>query len=335
MTKLSAALREETKRYKNRSDIYNGERLRMAKENFNTALDNVKNSYHYIENKAQSLNNSDGQKLWDNIKTCLNSKSKASRYIGTIDYEGKRKVDDQEKTGIFKEEFFPGRQLKDCTFDSNFKAFVDKSILLDKFFESNLKYSYNCSVTAEEIESALKSTKTGQKSVDNDGIHPLMLKYCGQRFRIILLKLLNGVFSTEKWPWMESNVILLQKAGKPNYYEVGFFRPISISSYVGKLLESILKCRLLNFFDERDDLTSNQHGFRKFHSTATYMVEMISEIQNNTKTKTFTAGLYVDLQKVFDSVWVEGLIFKLREIGIQGKLLKILSWYLSHRQTTI
>ena len=27
--------------------------------------------------------------------------------------------------------------------------------------------------------------------------------------------------------------------------------------------------------------------------------------------------------------------FKLREIGIQGKLLKILSWYLSHRQTTI
>ena len=130
-------------------------------------------------------------------------------------------------------------------------------------------------------------------------------------------------------------MILLQKAGKPNYNEVGSFRPISISSYVGKLLESILKCRLLNFFDERDDLTSNQHGFRKFHSTATYMVEMVSEIQNNTKTKTSTAGLYVDLQKVFDSVWVEGLIFKLREIGIQGKLLKILSWYLSHRQTTI
>ena len=333
LTKLSAALREERKRYKNRSDFYNGERLRMAKENFNTALDNAKNSY--IENQAQSLNNSDGQKLWDNIKTCLNSKSKASRYIGTIDYEGKRIVDDQEKTEIFKEEIFLGRHLKDCTFDSNFKAFVDKSILSDTFFESSLNESYNCSVTAEEIESALKSTKTSQKSVDNDGIHPLMLKHCGQQFRIILLKLFNGVFSAEKWPWMESNVILLQKAGKPNYNEVGSFRPISISSYVGKLLESILKCRLLNFLDERDVLTSNQHGFRKFHSTATYMAEMISEIQNNVKTKTFTAGLYVDLQKAFDSVWIEGLIFKLREIGIQGKLLKILSWYLSHRQTTI
>ena len=52
------------------------------------------------------------------------------------------------------------------------------------------------------------------------------------------------------------------------------------------------------------------------------MVEMSSEIQNNVKTKYFTAGLYVDPQKAFDSVWVDGLIFKLREIGIQGKLLK-------------
>ena len=37
----------------------------MAKENFHTALDNAKNSY--IENQAQSLNNSDSQTLWDNI----------------------------------------------------------------------------------------------------------------------------------------------------------------------------------------------------------------------------------------------------------------------------
>ena len=68
----------------------------MAKENFNTALDNAKISY--LENRAQSLKFSDGQKLWDNIATFLNSKSKASRYIATIEYEGNRIVDDQEKT---------------------------------------------------------------------------------------------------------------------------------------------------------------------------------------------------------------------------------------------
>ena len=52
------------------------------------------------------------------------------------------------------------------------------------------------------------------------------------------------------------------------------------------------------------------------------MAQMNSEIQNNVKTKYFTAGLYVDIHKAFDSVWVDGLNFKLREIDIQGKLLK-------------
>ena len=37
----------------------------MAKENFNTTLDNAKNSY--IGNRTQSLNNDDGHKLRDNI----------------------------------------------------------------------------------------------------------------------------------------------------------------------------------------------------------------------------------------------------------------------------
>ena len=91
---------------------------------------------------------------------------------------------------------------------------------------------------------------------------------------------------------------------------------------VVKLFESILRFCLLYFLEDKDVLTPNQHGNRKFHSTATYMAEMNSEIQNNVKTKYFTAGLYVGLQKAFDSVWVDGLIFKLREIGIQRKLLK-------------
>ena len=91
---------------------------------------------------------------------------------------------------------------------------------------------------------------------------------------------------------------------------------------VVKLFESILRFCLLNFLEDKEVLTPNQHGNRKFHSTATYMAQMNSEIQNNVKTKYFTAGLYVDIHKAFDSVWVDGLNFKLREIDIQGKLLK-------------
>ncbi|XP_067928026.1 uncharacterized protein [Watersipora subatra] len=63
----------------------------------------------------------------------------------------------------------------------------------------------------DEIVSVQTKLKTSGKSIDNDGIHPQMLKYCGQQFLILLYKLFNAAFANNKWPWDEGKVIFLRK----------------------------------------------------------------------------------------------------------------------------
>ena len=43
-------------------------------------------------------------------------------------------------------------------------------------------------------------------------------------------------------------------------------------------------------------------------------------------------GVFLDISKAFDKVWHEGLIFKLKQNGISGKLLHLIKDFLSHRK---
>ena len=98
---------------------------------------------------------------------------------------------------------------------------------------------------------------------------------------------------------------------------------------------NILKSRIQNFIDNNELLSSDQHGFRAGYSTGSYMLELISVIENNVKSHTFTAGIFVDLQKAFDSVWLSGLVYKLKKIGIEGPMLRVLHNSLVNRTIQI
>ena len=41
-------------------------------------------------------------------------------------------------------------------------------------------------------------------------------------------------------------------------------------------------------------------------------------------------SIYLDMSKAFDKVWHEGLIFKLKQNGIEGKLLNLFESYLTN-----
>ena len=42
-------------------------------------------------------------------------------------------------------------------------------------------------------------------------------------------------------------------------------------------------------------------------------------------------GVFLDLSKAFDKVWHDGLIYKLKSLGISGSLLKIIQNYFDNR----
>ena len=191
----------------------------------------------------------------------------------------------------------------------------------------------NDPILADEIYTAIKQTPASGKCQDADGIHPSMLHHCSDSLVILLHLLFNLVLDTGSWPWSKSNtVIFIKKTGKSSYASTDSFRPITISSYIGKLLERILEARLRLYVESSNIITGSQHGFRRHRSTSSYLLEMLCGIQHQICDRQKVAGLFLDLKKAFDSVWHRSLLYRLNNLKINGRILRVIHSFLSQRK---
>ena len=83
--------------------------------------------------------------------------------------------------------------------------------------------------------------------------------------------------------------------------------------------------------------TPCQSGFIPGDSCVSQLLSTTHEIYQNfdCHPPTDIRGTFLDISKAFDKVWHEGLIFKLKTYGIDGKLLKLLENYLTDRQQRV
>ena len=330
LSKLSQEVREARKAFKHRSTFSNGDFLQDAKERFKNAL--LTAQTEFIEEKSSNLNTTDGTDFWKNFRRTFYRTENST--IGAINRQGDLITQDDKKAETFFEQIFQGKHLEGSQFSQQWFHEVTNSL---KGNNNNNKFPEMTSmVTAEELASAIKATKTSRKGADGDGLHPLMLKLSGSQFHIHLLILFNKIITTGRWPFTENNVVIfLRKPGKKDYGDVANYRPITLSSVVGKLLERIIEERLRKIVEANHWLDKNQHGFRKMKTTSTYLAQMISTIQHYCSKNYSTAGIFVDLQKAFDSVWHDGLIYRLVTLGFDHNFIKLISSFLKDRKIRI
>lgn len=163
-----------------------------------------------------------------------------------------------------------------------------------------------------------------------------------KHFTEILTTIFNNCLSISYFPkaWKTAVIYPISKVkfnpSNPNYIpETSEFRPISLTSNIGKILEDIILDKLWSEIADKDCLSSNQFGFRGGHSTtdALYLLrERIGRAINN-KMSLVTCSL--DLEKAFDSVWIPGLVYKIAELGFDSYLQGIIKSFLSDRSATI
>jgi len=99
------------------------------------------------------------------------------------------------------------------------------------------------------------------KSAGPDGIHPLLMKECASEISLPLQLIYLKSFETGSVPrdWRLANITPVFKKGKRN--ELGNYRPVSLTSVPGKVMESLVKDRMTEYYAEKCSLSSNQHGF--------------------------------------------------------------------------
>ena len=99
------------------------------------------------------------------------------------------------------------------------------------------------------------------KSPGPDNIHPILLKMFSHYFSVLLTILFSKSILTGRLPnyWKDAYIIPIHK--KLSKQDACNFRPISITSSVIKILESIIKPQLVGHLIKHNIIHPNQHGF--------------------------------------------------------------------------
>ncbi|CAF0725089.1 unnamed protein product, partial [Brachionus calyciflorus] len=120
-----------------------------------------------------------------------------------------------------------------------------------------------------------------------DLIHNLMLKNLPESTLYDILKLFNLSLTTRQIPnnWKKAQVSMIPKKVPPTQ-DPSKYRPISLTSCLGKLLERIIYTRLYSYIEKNFSLIQEQSGFRKHRRTADnlfFLIQKITESFNRKK----------------------------------------------------
>ena len=112
---------------------------------------------------------------------------------------------------------------------------------------------------------------------------------------------------------------------------VSNYRPISLLSVFSKLIERLMYQHLFKFLEVHNILHNYQFGFRASHSVNHALISLTESIKHSLDNKKFGYGIFLDLQKAFDTINHQILLEKLKHYGIRGIALAWFSSYLSKR----
>lgn len=168
-----------------------------------------------------------------------------------------------------------------------------------------------------------------------DNIHPRVLREVANEIchplSILFRKSIDvGVLPQE---WKLGSVVPIFKKGDRHRPEN--YRPVSLTAIPCKVLESLIKDKLMEHLLSHDLLSKDQHGFRPKRSCDTQMLEVIEDWSRVLEEKSPLDAVYLDYRKAFDSVPHERLLHKLWCYGVRGKLLKWIRAFLTFRKQQV
>ena len=162
-----------------------------------------------------------------------------------------------------------------------------------------------------------------------------MLKPVAKEMSLPLSILFNSSFRKGKFAefWKYSNFIPLPK--KSDSSDPSNFRPVSLLCGTGKLHERIVFKHIHNFLNENDLIYKYQSELLPNHSTSFQLIDIYHHICQAIDNNQFACMVFCDVSKAFNRVWHKGLIFKLKQLGIDGGVLKWVSNYSDNRQQRV
>ena len=179
-----------------------------------------------------------------------------------------------------------------------------------------------------------KFSEHRNKSPNPDQITPQILKDLADDISPAITLLFQSSLNTSIVPqdWKTAHVMSIFKKGER--YKASNYRPISLTSITGKLLEHIIVHSIMNFV-ENNIFCREQHGFRRHRSCTSQLLGQVDDITYSRDKGKQVDMLVMDFAKGFDKVSHSLLIHKLHHYGITGDINNWIKNFLSDRKQAV
>ncbi|XP_039300680.1 uncharacterized protein LOC120355972 [Nilaparvata lugens] len=274
----------------------------------------VKNDYLAAVKDYKEICKRKKDVYWEGVKTKLKSVRDSKHFWELVrEFKGKnevRKIDIKPEEWVchFKELYTP---IRVCGPTSYAEPHITDE-LLDKALDIN------------EIRLSLKKLRNG-KAPGEDRICGEFYKKAPVTYIQLMIILFNRIFDVGKAPesFKKSIVFPLHKKGDTR--DPKNYRAISFTNSIYKVFVGCLLNRLEQWVTQRKIIRENQAGFRKGYSSVDNIYVLYNLIRyhmlvRNKKVYCF----FVDFKAAFDSIDREALFYRLLEIGISNKFVRVL-----------
>ena len=296
-------------------DAYKQMRNKVNKVNIDLKRD-------YFTNKI-TFHEGDIKNTWKTINLVLNTKSKTTQ-IATLDVDGK-KISNHEAIAEHMNTYF-------CNIgqDLSKKIPATPNPLLEG------KYSVNPEgttfhfqpVNSNQVACVLGKFKTsmgfGTDCIANHFLKIGLPVISDSLCDIFNLSIATGVFPDS---WKVARVAPIFKSGQTD--DQSNYRPISVLPVLSRIFEKLIFNQLYKYLDTNKHLFPKQSGFRRLYSVVTSLLSCTNDWYKNMDTGKYTALVFIDLKKAFDTVDHDILLKKMQKYGVSGNGL---TWFKSYLQ---
>ena len=126
--------------------------------------------------------------------------------------------------------------------------------------------------------------------------------------------------------------VMLPKPGKKYYNTVRSYRPITLESVVGKVMERVITHRLVWKLEVEQGVAVTQNACRRQKSCVQAVLRVANSLSEARAKKEHSVLAVIDYESCYERIWRAGLLHKASKVGINGRMWLYIKNFLCDRE---